>query len=65
MLHPHPSPTDAHLTEFKFMGRRNTPGNDINCNQKEWQGGNSAPVTYCKICGGLSALADACAANPE
>jgi hypothetical protein len=52
----------ASAAEFKFTGRRNAPGNDINCNQKDYQGN---AVTYCKICGGVSGLADACAANAE
>lgn len=52
----------ASAAEFKFSGRRTTPGSDINCNQKDSQ---ANPVPYCKICQGVSALADACAANPE
>jgi len=48
--------------DFKFNGRKSTPGNDINCNQKDYQG---KPVTYCKICGGVAPVADACGANSD
>jgi hypothetical protein len=57
----------AHLlstagADYKFIGRRSTPGNDFPCGQKDDKG-NLQP--FCKICDGLGALADACDNNPE
>jgi hypothetical protein len=54
----------VHPAEFKFTPRRNTPGNDINCNQKDFQGN---PLTYCKICGAgnIMALIDSCSVNDQ
>lgn len=48
--------------DYRFIGRHSTPGNDIRCGQKDYKGN---PQTFCKICDGIAALADACDNNPE
>ena len=48
--------------DFKFNGRKSTPSNDITCGQKDSQGKSQS---FCKLCGGVATLADACAANSE
>lgn len=39
----------------------NTPGRDIACGQKDWQG---KPAAFCKICGGRAAVEAACSQRP-
>lgn len=49
-------------TDYRFIGRQSTPGNDIQCGQKDSKGN---PQPFCRICNGIAALADACDNNPE
>lgn len=49
-----------HLAEFKYTPRRNTPGNDIDCNQKD----RDKAVSYCKTCNVID-LVDACSRNDQ
>jgi len=48
--------------DYRFIGRRSTPGNDIKCGQKD-SDGKLQP--FCKICDGVPAVVEACNSNPE
>lgn len=62
LLPPAPCLCCLLLLDYRFIGRTTAPGNDINCNQKDY---NGKVMTYCKICGGVAAVADACDSNPQ
>jgi hypothetical protein len=47
---------------YKMTSRTSIPGNDINCNQKNDKG---VVLKFCKVCGGVSAVAKSCSANPN
>jgi hypothetical protein len=48
--------------DYRFIGRTTAPGNDINCGQKDY---NGKVQSFCKICNGVAAAADACDSNPQ
>lgn len=52
----------THAAEYRFIGRRTSPANDIDCGQKDYEGKKQS---FCKICDGVAAVADACDSNPS
>jgi len=52
----------AQAADYRFKGRTTAPANDINCGQKDSDG---KPISFCRICDGVAAVADACDNNPK
>lgn len=50
------------VADYRYIARRTAPGGDIDCGQKTDQG---QPQKFCKICDGVTAVADACDSNPK
>jgi hypothetical protein len=48
--------------DYRYNPRRTAPGGDIDCGQKSSDG---KPQSFCKICDGVTAVADACDSNPK
>lgn len=51
----------ASTGSYSLRRRASVPGNDVQCNYKDWQG---KPQSYCRVSGDLADVAAACSANP-
>lgn len=56
VLHP-----CASAGTYSLRRRSSVPGNDVDCNYKDWQG---KLQPYCRVSGDLAGAAAACSANP-